>query len=165
MLLYDERLAAIVKDVVLVLGCDVETTTASELDELDMYIHCQDCDTSRYRHGQYPLFGWRRLISHVYQATTTKCASRTNLRPVSSQWTKSSECFIVGGHRNEYIWRCWHCRGTENQSQSTYHSAIKAHLVKEHGIKQSSVNVDYYKELGAPPGISGFTLTVCGDCD
>lgn len=28
-----------------------------------MYIHCQDCDTSRYRHGQYPLFGWRRLVS------------------------------------------------------------------------------------------------------
>lgn len=153
MLLYDERLVAIVKDVVLVLGRDVETTTASELDELDMYIYCQDCDTSRYRHEQYPLFGWRRLvslegtversqtdkdiiriilqISHVYQATTTKCASRTNLRPVSLQWTKSSECFIVGGHRNEYIWRCCHCRGTENQSQLTYHSAIKAHLVKE----------------------------------
>ncbi|SJL15997.1 uncharacterized protein ARMOST_19511 [Armillaria ostoyae] len=164
-LLFDERLVAIVKDVVLVLGRDVETTTASELDELEMYIHCQDCDTSRYRHGQYPLFGWRRLISHVYQAKTTKCASRTNLRPVSSQWTKSSECFIVGGHRDDYIWCCWHCRGTENQSQLMYHSAIKAHLVKEHGIKKSLVNVDYYKDLGAPPGISGFTLTVCGDGD
>ncbi|KAI9569475.1 hypothetical protein HD554DRAFT_2020544 [Boletus coccyginus] len=172
----DEKAGKMAASVVTACGLDPETTTASEMDQLNHELACLEClewSDEEWDQADAPVFDWRAAVTH-------NCRShpgRTNIewkllddedapdvvdvdeeyragQAILSAFTLQG--FVLGdvyaGPPEEMVWLCAHCLDLPSEAECLELSKMKNHLSLTHSISEPQENQDYYKDFEALQG-------------
>ncbi|RDB29356.1 hypothetical protein Hypma_016115 [Hypsizygus marmoreus] len=169
----DRTLGSYVETLVELAGLDPHTTTAEQMNELEVWFACRDCVAELEPEDDNSpaiafAFGWRDALVHHAEMhsivqPTWQLLDHEELEKCRQAYTAAgvSRERMVNPNLTAFLeelpelpdpsWACVHCRDLPGEIEPTELTDVKDHIEEEHGITDPQLNRDYYRDFAAQP--------------